>query len=505
MKRNRVQLACAATAVTVALPFAALVAGTSSAGAAGAAPGPQSTAAAAFTAAGAGPSAPVARAAVAATTPAKSSSTNAWTTPVAVGDAPTAAQNGIVTRIGLTSNGKGTIAWNAGGDSTPAIVTRDFTVSGVLTTGIAIGPGSLVSSVTRDATGNVAISGQSAGSPASAWVATRAADPSTAWTGLRPVASGVNVAAPAVFGLKKGFLVAQTTSFIPTSSADGLPSAAAFGIPIDGSSIPLGKPITGVETGDFSHGADGSNWALTSTGHAVTTGRRETSTASKGKAPKSVAAVVRIGTSPTRNSILGVDRFGGGAITTVGKEIAIAGLDVQQTNEIAVRGVPVVAQGEEGKIGEAVPIDGVPDRRALEVDVAGKIGGGAVVTWLQQTSSKAENLLGQPKWAIVDADGNVEERGAFTTATDARDLRVVRVGTAAVAVWIRGTGTAAKWYAAKISDDSVRLIKAPTGTPVGRLEGNLNTSQLTSNGNQVALSFVDAATHTVRVAVQTLK
>jgi hypothetical protein len=474
MKRSRVPAACAAAAVAVVLP-ASLAVGSASAQTADAA----------------------------AATTASSAKVNVWTSPVSVGDAPAGVQNGIVTRVGLTANGKGTVAWNAGGTD-PSIVARDFTVSGVLSAGVSIGTGNIVSSVARDTAGDAAVSGQTAGSPAFSWVATRKAATGSSWK-MTTVQSGTSVAVPAAFGLKSGFLVAATNSFIPTSTDQGAPTAAAYGFTPDGASIALGKGLTGVETGDFSHGGDGSNWAVTSTGHAITTGQRETTKPSKGKAGKSVAAVIRVGAKPTRNSLLGATRFGAGAVTTTGKSIAIAGLDVQQTNEIAARGIPVVALGEEGSIGESVEIGGVPDRRALEVDVAGRVGGGAVVTWLQQTSSRAESLLGQPKWAIVDADGDVESRGSFSSATDARDLRVVRVGTAAVAVWIRGLGDKSKFSAAKITDDATSLIKAPTGTPVGRLEGSLNTSQLTSNGRQVALSFVDAATHTVRVAVQTVK
>ncbi len=445
--------------------------------------------------------APVALAAPASS--ASAAATNVWQTPISIGDAPAGVQTGIVTRVGLTANGKGTVAWNAGG-STPTIATRDFTVGGTLSPMVGLGSGSLVSMVARDETGNVAVAGQSAGAPAAAWVAARAAATGAAWQ-RRTLASGTYVNIPAAFGLKTGFLVASTSSFIPKSTTEGTPTAAAFGFLIDGTSIPLGKPLSGVETGDFTHGADGSNWAATSTGHAISTGRRETGKPSGGKPAKTVAALVRVGKTPTRNSILGVERFGGGAVTTVGEQIAVAGLEVQQTNELAVRGIPVVAQGQEGSLEEAVEIGGVPDRRALEVDVAGRAGGGAVVTWLQQDSARAENLLGQPKWAIVDDAGDVVARGAFSTAKDARDLRVVRVGTSEVAVWIRGEGDKAKWYAAKISDETVRLIKAPAGVPVGRLEGGLNTSQLRSNGKQVALSFVDQATDTVRVAVQTLK
>jgi hypothetical protein len=471
MKRSRVHAACAAAAVVSVLP-ATIAAG----------PAQAATADSAASAA---------------------AKVNVWTSPVAVGDAPAAVQNGIVTRVGLTANGKGTIAWNSGG-TTPAIAARDFTVSGVLSPGVSIGSGNIVSSVARDTAGNAAISGQTAGAPAFSWVATRKASAANPWK-MTTVASGGNVGVPAAFGLKSGFLVASINSFIPTDTAQGVPTAAAYGFTPDGASLPLGKPLEGVETGDFSHGADGSNWAVTSTGHAITTGQRETTKPSKGKAGKSVAAVIRVGAKPTRNSLLGATRFGAGAVTTVGKSIAIAGLDVQQTNEIAARGIPVVALGEEGAIGETTEIGGVPDRRALEVDVAGRVGGGAVVTWLQQTSSRATSLLGQPKWALVDGDGEVESSGSFSSATDARDLRVVRAGSVAVAVWIRGIGAKSKFSAAKLTDDATSLIKAPAGTPVGRLEGSLNTSQLTSNGRQVALSFVDAATHTVRVAVQTVK
>lgn len=427
--------------------------------------------------------------------------TNVWTAPVSVGDAPAGVQAGLVTRLGLTANGRGTVAWNVAGDGT--IASRDFTVGGTLGTMTTVTRGSLVGAVARDAAGNVVVSGQTAGSPATSWVATRTKS-GPSWT-FRVLQSGGAVNAPAAFGLTSGFLVAGTNSFIPTSKEQGVPTAAAFGFTPAGASVALGKQVEGVETGDFTHGGDGSNWALSSTGQAITSGRRETSTAKNGKAPKSVAALIKVGKDPTRNSILGPERFGGGSVATAGEWIGVAGLEVQQTNELAVRGVPVIAQGTDGTIDEAVEIGGVPDRRALEVDVAQRAGGGAVVTWLQQTSSRAENLLGQPEWAIVDDAGDVEARGSFSSATDARDLRVVRVGSSEVAMWVRGTGTKARFYTAKITDDTVRLIKSPAGAPLGRREGALNTTQLTSNGRQVAVSFVDTATGTVRVATQTLK
>ncbi|MDO9353052.1 MAG: hypothetical protein Q7T55_05125 [Solirubrobacteraceae bacterium] len=491
MKRSRVPATCAvAPAVLAALCLAPV--------AAQAAPTPTPKAAAKAT------PTPKPKATPTPKPKATTSATNAWLDPLSIADAPAGVQAGIVTRLGLTTNGKGTVAWNAGG-STPSIAARDFTVGGTLTGVAGLGSGSLVSMVTRDDSGNVAVAGQSAGAPGFAWIAARVADPSAAWQ-RRTLADGTYANAPGVFGLKSGFLVATTSSFIPKSVTEGLPTASAFGVLPDSNAVPLGKGLEGVETGDFTHGADGSNWAATSTGHAITTGRRETTKAAAGKAPKSVAALVKVGKTPTRNSILGAARFGGGAVTTVGEQIAVAGLDVQQTNELAVRGVPVVAQGtEEGGLEEAVAIGGVPARRALEVDVAGRAGGGAVVTWLQQDSSRAENLLGQPKWAVVDEAGDVVARGAFSAAADARDLRVVRVGSLELAIWIRGEGDKTKWYAARISGETVRLVKAPAGAPLGRLEGGLNTSQLRSNGRQVALSFVDQTTDTVRVATQTLK
>lgn len=423
----------------------------------------------------------------------------AWLTPLDLGPAPAASQKGLVPRVGLTTNGRGTVAWNVAGDG--SIMSRDFTVGGTLGTTTTVTRGSLVGSVARDQAGNVVVTGQTAGSPAASWVATRPKD-GTTWT-FRPLASGTYVNAPAAFGLKAGFLVAATSSFVPTTAAAGVPTAAAFGFTIaPGQPVAIGKALQAVETGDFAHGADGSNWALAADGHAISTGRRETSTAKDGKAPKSVPALIRVGKTPTRNSILGVDRFGAGSVTTTGASIAVAGLEVQQTNEIAQRGIPVVAFGEDGALEEAVELGGVPDRRALEVDVAGRVGGGAVVTWLQQTTSRAENLSGQARWAIVDDAGDVESRGSFSTAKDARDLRVVRAGSKAIATWIQGTGDKARWHAAQLTDDGVRLIKAPAGTPVGRIQGGLNTSQFTSNGSIIALTFVDATTGAVRVATQ---
>ncbi|MEH3054080.1 MAG: hypothetical protein PGN13_08770 [Patulibacter minatonensis] len=422
-----------------------------------------------------------------------------WLTPLDLGPAPAGVQKGLVPRVGITSTGRGTVAWNVAGDGT--IQSRDFTVGGTLGTTTSVTRGSLVGSVARDQAGNIVVTGQTAGAPASSWVATRAKDGAN-WT-FRMLASGTYVNAPASFGLKSGFLVTSTSSFTPTTADAGLPSAAAFGFTIAaGAPISIGKVLEGVETGDFAHGADGSNWAVGADGHAISTGRRETSKAKNGKAAASVPALVRVGKSPTRNSILGAERFGAGAVATTGTAVAIAGLDVQQTSPIAQRGVPVVALGENATLEEAVEIGGVPDRRALEVDVAGRVSGGAVVTWLQQTTPRAENLAGQAKWAIVDDAGDVETRGSFSTAKDARDLRVVRTGGSAVATWIQGTGDKARWHAAKLTDDGVRLIKAPAGTPVGRVEGGLNTSQLVSNGSIVALTFVDATTGMVRVATQ---
>ncbi|MFT4034201.1 MAG: hypothetical protein QM679_01340 [Patulibacter sp.] len=421
----------------------------------------------------------------------------AWTAPLTLGPAPSDAQQGLVPRLALTSTGRGTVAWNVAGDGT--VVSRDFTVGGTLGTTTTVTRGSLTGSVARDQAGNVAVTGQTAGSPAISWVATRP-KAGTTWT-FRTVASGTYVNAPASFGLASGFLVASTSSFVPTTADAGLPTAALLGFTTaPGDPVALGKALEGVETGDFAHGADGSNWALSSDGHALTTGRRETTKAKDGTAAESVAALVRTGKSPTRYSILGADAFGGGAVATVGDRIAVAGLEVQQSSAIAQRGIPVVALGSGGTIGKTTEIGGVPDRRALEVDVAGRVGGGAVVTWLQQSTSTIESLAGQPKWAVVDDAGEVEARGTFTSAKDARDLRIVRVGSVAVAVWIRGTGSSARWQAAKVTGDDVQLIKAPTGTPVGHVEGGLNTSQLTANGSVVALSFVDAASGAVRVA-----
>lgn len=433
------------------------------------------------------------------TTKTTATAAKSWLTPLDLGPAPAAVQKGLIPRVGITSNGRGTVAWNVAGDG--SIMSRDFTVGGTLGPMTTVTRGSLVGSVARDQAGNIVVTGQTAGSPAASWVATRPKD-GTSWL-FRALNSGTYVNAPASFGLKAGFLVASTSSFIPTTAAAGVPTAAAFGFTIaPGAPIAIGKVVQAVETGDFAHGADGSNWALAADGHAITTGRRETSTAKNGKPPKSVAALVRVGKSGTRNSILGADNFGAGAVTTTGSAIAVAGLDVQQTTEIAQRGVPVVALGADASLEEAVEIGGVPDRRALEVDVAGRIGGGAVVTWLQQTTPRPESLLGQPKWAIVDDAGDVESRGTFTKATDARDLRVVRAGEKVIATWIQGEGVKARWHAAQLTDDGVRLIKAPAGAPVGRIEGGLNTSQFTSNGSIIALTFVDAVTGAVRVATQ---
>ena len=431
--------------------------------------------------------------------------TNAWTSPLSVADAPTGVQAGLVTRVGVTSNGRGTVAWNVAGSGT--IMSRDFTVGGTLAAPISVTRASLAAAVARDAAGNIVVTGQTAGSPATSWVATRKKD-GTEYS-YRALETGPAVNSPSAFGLKTGFLVTGTNSFVPTTTDQGLPTAAAFGLVVGGTPVTVGKALSGVETGDFAHGADGSNWATTSTGQAISTGRRETSKASKGKAPKSVAALIKVGAKPTRNSILGAERFGAGSVDTAGVAVAVAGLDVQQTADIAERGIPVVAIGTEEDdvvtLDETVEIGGVPDRRALEVDVAAKPGGGAVVTWLQQTSSRAENLQGQPKWAIVDDAGDVVARGTFSTATDAHDLRVVRAGPLALAIWTRGTGAKAKLYAARLDDDSARIIKAPAGAPLGRLEGGLNTTQISSNGRQVAVSFVDQATNTVRVAIQSLK
>lgn len=430
---------------------------------------------------------------------------DAWTTPLTVTDAPAGVQAGLVTRVGVTTNGRGTIAWNHA--ATGTVMSRDFTVGGTIAGPMTVTKGSLAASVARDAAGNIVVSGQSAGSPATSWVSTRKKD-GTEYS-FRALESGPAVNAPAAFGLKTGFLVTATNSFVPTTTEQGSPTAAAFGFVVGGTPVTVGKALTAVETGDFAHGADGSNWAMTSSGHAVSTGRRETGKPSKGKAPKSVPALIKVGKAPTRNSILGAERFGAGAIDTAGSTVAVAGLDVQQTAEIAQRGIPVVAIGTEDEdvvtLEETVEIGGVPDRRALEVDVAARPGGGAVVTWLQQTSSRPENLHGQPKWAIVDETGEVVTRGAFSSATDAHDLRVVRAGSLALAIWTRGTGSKAKLYAARLDDDSARIIKAPAGAPLGRLEGGLNTTQLTSNGRIVAVSFVDQGTATVKVAVQSLK
>ncbi len=434
-----------------------------------------------------------------------SAATNAWTSPLSVADAPAGVQAGLVTRVGVTANGRGTVAWNQA--ATGTIMSRDFTVGGTLGPAITVTKGSLATSVARDQASNIVVSGQTAGSPAASWVATRGKD-GTGYA-FKVLQSGAAVNAPAAFGLKSGFLVVGTNAFVPTTTAQGLPTAAANGFTVDGASVVLGKELTGVETGDFAHGADGSNWAMTAGGHALSTGRRETGKPSKGKAPKSVAALIKVGKSATRNSILGAERFGAGSVDTAGVAVAVAGLEVQQTAAIAERGIPVVALGTEEDdvvtLEETVEISGVDDRRALEVDVAARAGGGAVVTWLQQTSSQAENLQGQPKWAIVDDVGDVVARGAFSTAVDAHDLRVVRAGPLALAIWTRGTGAKAKLYAARIGEDSARIIKAPPGAPLGRLEGGLNTTQLSSNGRQVAVSFVDQATGTVRVATQSLK
>lgn len=433
------------------------------------------------------------------------SAADAWTTPLTVTDAPAGVQAGLVTRVGVTANGRGTVAWNVAANGT--VMSRDFTVGGTIAGPITVTKGSLAASVARDASANIVVSGQSAGNPATSWVATRKKD-GTEYS-YRALESGPAVNAPAAFGLKTGFLVTATNSFIPTTTEQGSPTAAAFGFVVGGTPVTVGKALSAVETGDFAHGADGSNWAITGSGHAVSTGRRETGKPSKGKAPKSVPALIKVGKSPTRNSILGAERFGAGAIDTAGVSVAVAGLDVQQTAEIAQRGIPVVAIGTEDEdvvaLDETVEIGGVPDRRALEVDVAARPGGGAVVTWLQQTSSRAENLHGQPKWAIVDEVGDVVARGAFSSAVDAHDLRVVRAGSLALAIWTRGTGSKAKLYAARLDADSARIIKAPVGAPLGRLEGGLNTTQLTSNGRIVAVSFVDQATNTVKVAVQSLK
>lgn len=432
---------------------------------------------------------------LAAPTPASAS----WTEPLSIAPAPAGVQNGLVTRVGSTTTGRGTITWNVAGSG--EVMSRDFTTGGQLSGAMNVTRGSLATSVALDQGGNIAVSGYSAGSPASTWVATRAKNGSN-WS-FKSVASGPYVNTPAAFGLKTGFLVATTSSFVPTKTEQGTPTAQAFGVTTAAAATTnLGKQLTQVETGDFAHGADGTNWAQTSTGHAISTGRRETAKPKNNKRPASVAALIRVGKDATRNSILGVDRFGAGAVSTAGSAILVGGLDVQQSAAIAERGVPVVATGDEDGLEEVVEIGGVPDRRALEVDVSARVGGGGVVTWLQQTSSRAQSLLGQPKWAIVDDAGDVVARGAFSTATDVRDLRVVRVGSKEIAVWIRGTGDKAKWQTAQISGEKVKLIKAPAGVPVGRVEGGLNTSQLTSNGRVVTLSFVDAGSDTVRVAAQ---
>lgn len=420
-----------------------------------------------------------------------------WTTPLTLGPSAPAVQKGMVPRVGLTASGRGTVAWNDGSGS---ILSRDFTLGGSLGTGLSVTRGSLVGAVARDQAGNAVVSGLTSGSPSTAWVATRPKDSST-WT-FRVVASATSVNAPAAFGLKSGFLVASTRSFLPTT-ADVLPTAAAFGFTTaPGAPIPVGKALKGVETGDFAHGADGSNWALGTDGHITTTGRRETALPKNGKAPASVAALLRMGKNPTRFTIQGTRRFGAGAVDAAGTSIAAAGLNVQQTNSIAERGVPVVAVGKNGKLGETVELDDVPDRRALEVDVAARAGGGAYVTWLQQTSSRAENLKGRPHWALIDSSGEVEDTGTLSTTTGAHALRVVRTGTTALAVWISGEGTAARWRAARITDAGSSSTPPPAGTPVGRITGGLNTSQLQSNGRIVALTFIDAATSSVRVAIQ---
>lgn len=419
-----------------------------------------------------------------------------WTAPLSIGPAPAGSQNGIVTRTGVTTTGRGTVAWNSGGE----VYSRDFTVGGSLSGPMTVTRGSLATSVALDASGNIAVAGYTAGSPAVTWIAARTKNGGN-YT-FKTLASGPYVNTPAAFGLKAGFLAATTSSFVPTTTAQGVPTAQAVGVTPAAATRTLGKQLEQVETGDFAHGADGSNWAATSTGHAISTGRRETAKPKGGKRPSSVAALVRVGSEATRNSILGVERFGAGSVATAGSSILVGGLDVQQTSQLAERGVPVVATGEEGALEEVVELGGVPDRRALEVDVSARVGGGGVVTWLQQTSSRATSLLGQPKWAIVDEVGDVVARGSFSSARDARDLRVVRAGDKEIAVWIRGTGSKARWQSASIDDERVRLIKAPAGTPVGRVEGGLNTSQLSSNGRIVTLSFVDAASDSVRVAAQ---
>lgn len=420
-----------------------------------------------------------------------------WTTPLTLGPAAPAVQKSTFPRVGLTSNGRATVAWN---DGAGTILSRDLTLGGTPGTGLSVTRGSLVGAVARDQAGNAVVSGLTSGSPSTAWVATRPKDSST-WT-FRALTSATSVNAPAAFGLKSGFLVASTRSFLPTT-AEVLPTAGAFGFTTAaGAAIPVGKSLKGVETGDFAHGADGSNWALGTDGHIATTGRRETALPKNGKAPASVAALLRLGKNPTRFSLLGTKRYGAGSVDAGGSSLAVAGLNVQQTNAIAERGIPVVAVGKNGKVGELVEIDDVPDRRALEVDVAARAGGGAYVTWLQQTSSRAQNLTGRPHWALIDSSGEVEDSGTLSTTTGAHALRVVRTGTSALAVWISGEGTSARWRAARITDAGSSSIAPPAGTPVGRITGGLNTSQLQSNGRIVALTFVDAATSSVRVAIQ---
>ncbi len=424
-----------------------------------------------------------------------------WLAPLDLGPAPASVQKGLVPRVGLTNSGRGTVAWNQAGDGT--ILSRDFTAGGTVGPLTSPTKGSLVADVARDAAGNVIVTARAPARPRRAELDGHAA-PRTAATGSSAPPVGPFVNAPAAFGLKSGFLVAATSSFTPTTAEAGLPTAAAFGFTTaPGQPVAIGKALEGVETGDSRMARRqqlGARRRRVRRHHRPPRDDEGEDGKPRSRCPRSCASA----RPRTRYSILGADRFGAGAVDTVGSSIAVAGLDVQQTAPIAQRGIPVVALGEDDRIEEAVEIGGVPDRRALDVDVAARVGGGAVVTWIQQTTSRAENLLGQAKWALIDDAGDVEDRGAFTTSKDAHTLRVVRTGSSAFATWIQGTGAKARWKAAKIDDDGAQLVKAPAGTPSPR-RGQPQHQPAHVERHAGRADVVDATTGTVRVAAQRVK
>lgn len=391
-----------------------------------------------------------------------------------------------VARVALDADGHASVAWSE------AFVThlRDVSPSG-RPGRVAALRGHRLDAVARDGDGRVLIAGaRSRGRTMTAWAAVRRG------TTLAPRTLGSGALAGVEFaaGDARGFTLAVSTfrRTGPGGKADDRLRRAR--VTADGRVI-LGSASQRLfaRSGEFA--GDASNWTRAADGTPLGL----VAVPDPDEAFSIRPALARLTATPAVTD-LGDQAVEEGALDRSAGTLAAAGLAVDRRGDAGARGRVRTTLGDEAALGSSRLVPGVPPRRALEVDVAALPDGGAVVTWLQKVDTGGFSRLGRPHWARLAPDGAVTAQGRLD-AMNARNLRVVRTGRGAVAVWIRSEGPASRFRAARLGGPRPLPLSAPDGTPVGRVFAT-TSQQVVSSGSRVAVAYVDARAKRVRVAIR---